>query len=246
MLPVGVTHCPTPGGLDFNKLLRIASCAAVSHNGEAQKRKEKIMADKPTVKYEVRAQRDPINNVTIYVPAIVDRNAAKSLATVIENAIDRGLIVGVKPSAANGIATGLCEQLFKEFRDGNAVNFDGYFYGRLYLDGTVNADGRITSENSINIRLVKGAKWALATNDFSFTNIADDKTPNVEFLISACTGAVRGKLIKEQAILVNGSTFGDDAEHVSAKFVFADGGGRKRTRLECGRSSNCIAPSPHP
>ena len=47
------------------------------------------MADKPTVKYEVRAQRDPINNVTIYVPAIVDRNAAKSLATVIENAIDR-------------------------------------------------------------------------------------------------------------------------------------------------------------
>ena len=48
------------------------------------------MADKQTVKYEVRAQKDPINNVTIYVPAIVDRNAAKSLATVIENAIDRG------------------------------------------------------------------------------------------------------------------------------------------------------------
>ena len=48
------------------------------------------MADKPTVKYEVRAQKDRINNVTIYVPAIVDRNAAKSLATVIENAIDRG------------------------------------------------------------------------------------------------------------------------------------------------------------
>ena len=241
MLPVGVTHCPTPGGLDFNKLLRIASCAAVSHNGEAQKRKEKIMADKPTVKYEVRAQRDPINNVTIYVPAIVDRNAAKSLATVIENAIDRGLIVGVKPSAANGIATGLCEQLFKEFSDGNAVNFDGYFYGRLYLDGTVNADGRITSENSINIRLVKGAKWALATNDFSFTNIADDKTPNVEFLISACTGAVRGKLVKEQAILVNGSTFGDDAEHVSAKFVFADGTEVVGSVTSCGENLIAVA-----
>ena len=36
MSPV-YTHCPTPGGLDFNKLPRIASCAAVSHNGEAQK-----------------------------------------------------------------------------------------------------------------------------------------------------------------------------------------------------------------
>ena len=34
--------------------------------------------------HDFRAQRDPINNVTIYVPAIVDRNAAKSLATVIE------------------------------------------------------------------------------------------------------------------------------------------------------------------
>ena len=199
------------------------------------------MADKPTVKYEVRAQRDPVNNVTIYVPAIVDRSAAKSLATVIENAIDRGLIVGVKPSAANGIATGLCEQLFKEFKDGNAVNFDGYFYGRLYLDGTVNADGRITSENSINIRLVKGAKWALATNDFSFTNIADDKTPNVEFLISACTGAVRGKLVKEQAILVNGSTFGDDAEHVSAKFVFEDGTEVVGSVTSCGENLITVA-----
>ena len=199
------------------------------------------MADKPTVKYEVRAQKDPINNVTIYVPAIVDRNAAKSLATVIENAIDRGLIVGVKPSAANGIATGLCEQLFKEFKDGNSVNFDGYFYGRLYLDGTVGADGRITAANSINIRLVKGVKWALAANDFSFTNVADDKTPIVEFLISAATGAVRGRLIKDQAILVNGSTFGDDAEHVSAKFVFNEGTEVVGTISSCGENLITVA-----
>jgi len=93
------------------------------------------MADKPTVKYEVRAQRDPVNNVTIYVPAIVDRNAAKSLAT------------------------GLCEQLFKEFRDGNAVNFDGYFYGRLYLDGTVNADGRISFANRVNTSSRPDGDW---------------------------------------------------------------------------------------
>jgi len=199
------------------------------------------MADKPTVKYEVRAQRDPINNVTIYVPAIVDRNSAKSLATVIENAIDRGLIVGVKPSAANGIATGLCEQLFKEFKDGNSVNFDGYFYGRLYLDGTVGTDGRITAANSINIRLVKGVKWALAASDFSFTNVADDKTPDVEFLISAATGAVRGKLIKGQAILVNGSTFGDDAEHVSAKFVFDEGTEVVGTVTSCGENLITVA-----
>jgi len=199
------------------------------------------MADKPTVKYEVRAQKDPINNVTIYVPAIVDRSAAKSLATVIENAIDRGLIVGVKPSAASGIATGLCEQLFKEFKDGNSVNFDGYFYGRIYLDGTVGADGRLTGSNAINIRLVKGTKFSLAMRDFSFTNVADDKTPNVEFLISASTGAVRGKLIKSQAILVNGSTFGDDAEHVSAKFAFDEGTEVVGTISSCGENLITVA-----
>ncbi len=30
------------------------------------------------------------------------------------------------------------------------------FHGRLYLDGTVSSDGRITGDNSINIRLIKG------------------------------------------------------------------------------------------
>ena len=186
------------------------------------------MAEKPTLKYEVRAQRDPINNTTVYVPAIVDRAATKSLAAVIENAIDRSLIVGVKPSAASGIATGLCEQLFKEFKDGNAVDFDGYFYGRLYLDGKVSSDGRITGENSVNVRLTKGPKWRLSTGDFSFTNIADDKTPIVDFLISAATGAARGKLIKGQSILVNGSVFGDKAANVTAKFVYGDG-----TEVDC-------------
>ena len=149
------------------------------------------MAEKPVIRYEVRAQRDPINNTTVYVPAIVDRSATKSLTTVIENAIDRGLIVGIKASAASGIATGLCEQLIKEFKDGNSVNFGGYFHGRLYLDGTVSGDGRITGANSVNIRLIKGVKWALAASDFSFMNIVDDKTPVVDFAISSA-GAARG------------------------------------------------------
>ena len=199
------------------------------------------MADKPIVKYEVRAQRDPVNNTTVYVPAIVERAATKSLATVIENAIDRSLIVGVKPSAASGIATGLCEQLFKEFKDGNAVNFDGYFYGRLYLDGKVGAEGRITGENSINVRLTKGPKWKLSTDDFSFTNVADDKTPVVDFLISSSAGAVRGRLIKDQAILVNGSVFGDAAAGVSVKFVYGEGTEVAGTVTSCGENLIAVA-----
>ena len=102
-------------------------------------------------------------------------------------------------------------------------------------------DGRITAANSINIRLVKGVKWALAASDFSFTNVADDKTPDVEFLISAATGAVRGKLIKGQAILVNGSTFGDDSAHVSAKFVFEDGTEVVGSVTSCGENLITVA-----
>ena len=194
------------------------------------------MAEKPVIKYEVRAQRDSVNNTTVYVPAIVDRSATKNLSAVIENAIDRSLIVGVKPSAANGIATGLCEQLFKEFKDGNAVNFDGYFYGRLYLDGTVSGDGRISGENSINIRLAKGPKWKLSTDDFSFTNVADGKTPVVDFLISSTSGAARGKLVKGAAILVNGSVFGDAADGVAVKFVYGDGTEVDGVATSCGEN----------
>ena len=35
-------------------------------------------------------------------------------------------------------------------------NFGGYFHGRLYLDGTVSGDGRITGATSVNIRLING------------------------------------------------------------------------------------------
>ena len=115
------------------------------------------------------------------------------------------------------------------------------FHGRLYLDGTVSSDGRITGDNSINIRLIKGVKWALAANDFSFTNVADDKTPVVDFLISSATGAVRGKLIKGQGILVNGSVFGDDATSVSVKFVYGDGSEVAGTVTSCGENLVAVA-----
>ena len=198
------------------------------------------MAEKPVIRYEVRAQRDPINNTTVYVPAIVDRSATKSLTTVIENAIDRGLIVGIKASAASGIATGLCEQLIKEFKDGNSVNFGGYFHGRLYLDGTVSGDGRITGANSVNIRLIKGVKWALAASDFSFMNIVDDKTPVVDFAISSA-GAARGKLVKGQSVLVNGTTFGENAADVAVRFVYGDGAEATATVTGCGENLISVA-----
>ena len=52
---------------------------------------------------------------------------------------------------------------------------------------------------------------------------------------------MRGKLIKEQAILVNGSTFGDDAAHVSAKFVFEDGTEVVGSVTSCGENLITVA-----
>ena len=40
------------------------------------------------------------------VPVLVDRRQPTDLSAVIENAIDRSLIAGLKPSAAEGIADG--------------------------------------------------------------------------------------------------------------------------------------------
>ena len=123
---------------------------------------------------------------------------------------------------------------------GNSVNFGGYFHGRLYLDGTVSGDGRITGANSVNIRLIKGVKWALAASDFSFMNIVDDKTPVVDFAISSA-GAARGKLVKGQSVLVNGTTFGENAADVAVRFAYGDGAEATATVTGCGENLISIA-----
>ena len=130
---------------------------------------------KVSIDYRLQFTTTP-DGQTCLVPAITDRRASLDLSDVVKDAILCGRVAALKNEAVEPIALAIAEEIYAALQQGDSVNFDGYFYGRLYLDGTVNADGRITSENSINIRLVKGAKWALATNDFSFTNIADDKT----------------------------------------------------------------------
>ena len=79
------------------------------------------------------------------VPVIVDRLQPIDLATLIENAVDRGLIAGLKGSAAQLIAEGVAEQLAHEFMRGHSVAFGQYFYGRPYLSGQVSANGNLTS-----------------------------------------------------------------------------------------------------
>ena len=55
---------------------------------------------KHKISYTVRTTRAPGETEDSTIPAIVDRRQPTELAAVIENCIDRGLIAGLKPSAA--------------------------------------------------------------------------------------------------------------------------------------------------
>jgi len=160
--------------------------------------------DKPIIYYEVRAQVNRITGAPMYVPAIVQREQTIPLDEIIRRAIDRGLIAGLKPSAAAQIANAICQQMYEEFSRGRGVKFGNYFYARLYLDGTTDSDGRLTDANSVNVRFANGAAFRLTRDMFSFSNVATDDIPKVEFLLSSDNDAERDYLIRGAAIQLNG------------------------------------------
>jgi hypothetical protein len=134
--------------------------------------------DKAKLKFEVRTQKDPQDETkTLFVPAIVDRSDPLSLAQVVYNAIDTGRIAGLKTNAARGIAEGICDQIYQELLRGNSIAFGKYFYVSLFLSGTVaDAAASLTSANTVNVRLRQGNDFRVALGDFSWTNVANDKT----------------------------------------------------------------------
>ena len=144
--------------------------------------------------YTVRATLAPGETVESLVPVLVDRRQPTDLSAVIENAIDRSLIAGLKPSAAEGIADGIARQLAHEFAKGRSVGFGHYFYGRPYLSGTVDANGRLTAENRINVRLYKGEDFKLTLDDFSFSYEDGGTLPKVDFVLSS-PGNLRGEVV---------------------------------------------------
>ena len=160
--------------------------------------------DKPILFYEVRVHQNRITGGPVYVPAIVEREEAVPLETVIERAIDRGLIAGIKPSAAKQIADAIAQQMYEEFRAGRGVKFGNYFYARLYLDGTSDSDGKLTGANSINVRFVNGSGFKLTMDMFSFSNVNGGDIPGTDFLISEADGAERGILLPAKPVILNG------------------------------------------
>ena len=148
--------------------------------------------DKPILFYDVRVQTSRVTGGTLYLPAIVEREEAVPLDVIIERAIDRGLIAGIKPSAAKQIADAIAQQMYEEFRAGRGVKFGNYFYARLYLDGTSDSDGKLTSANGINVRFANGTGFRLTMDMFSFSNVNGGDIPGTDFLISEADGAERG------------------------------------------------------
>ncbi len=168
--------------------------------------------DKPILFYEVRVQQNRTTGAPIYVPAIVDREEAVPLDTIIERAIDRGLIAGIKTSAAKQIADALAQQMYEEFKSGRGVKFGNYFYARLYLDGTSDSDGKLGKDNSINVRFVQGAGFKLSMDQFSFSNIAGGDIPGTDFLISEADGAERSILLPNENVILNGVNLWKDGD----------------------------------
>ena len=159
---------------------------------------------KPKLYYEVRQTTNPATGQPVFWPAIIDRDQSVTLEDVIKNAIDRGVIAGLKVSAAKQIADAVCQQMYEEFKGARGVKFGNYFYARLYLDGQSDDTGKLTSENRINVRFVNGAGFKLDRSDFSFEFANSDVIPSLQFLINDADGAERD-MIASDTIMVNGN-----------------------------------------
>ena len=175
--------------------------------------------------YTVRTTLAPGETEPSTIPVIVDRRQPTSLTAVVENAIDRNLIAGLKPSAAEGIADGIARQLAYEFVRGRSISFGQYFYGRPYLSGTVDANGQLTSDNKINVRLYKGEDFKLTLDDFSFTFEDGGNMPKIDFVVSE-GGGTRGEITAGAEIRINGRMLHLDGDTNTATFTEVGGAGQ--------------------
>lgn len=165
---------------------------------------------KAKLAYTVRSTRAPGETSDTIVPVLVDRLQPVDLQTVVENCIDRGLIAGLKPTAAQTIADGVAAQLAREFSLGRGVMFGNYFYGRPYLSGVVGENGRVTSANKINVRLYKGEAFKLLLSDYSMNFDGSGDSVKIAWVMgdtSDAGGNTRGTIVAAKPVIVQGSNF---------------------------------------
>ena len=143
------------------------------------------MANKPVINYKGVMMEDPSDRTKkICVPQIVDRNQTKTIADIVYSAIDRGLVAGLKPEAAQSIADGIMTQLGEVLNQGTGVLFGDYFAVRPYLSGTIpNLLSQLTAANKLRARFITGGAYRLDERKFSFHNTTEsDAVPLITLI----------------------------------------------------------------
>ena len=143
---------------------------------------------KVNIDYKLQVTTTPTGEQYM-VPAITNRKASLDLTDVVKNAIKCCRIAAIKNEAVEPIAVALAEEIYDALKNGEAVNFDGYFAVAPYLDGTTDANGQLTDENLMNARLHKGEKFKLNLKDFSWHLEGSELDPSIVRLANASDGA---------------------------------------------------------
>ena len=164
---------------------------------------------KPVINYKGHMTENPADRAgaKICIPQIVDRNQVLTLEQVVVEAIDRGLIAGLKSSAAKSIADGTMIQLGKTLNGGTGVIFGEFFAVRPYLTGTIeNMLAPITSANKLRVRFVPGSAYKLDEKDFSFHNVtAAENVPKVTTVAPASTTGADGTWAPAEGVNIVGA-----------------------------------------
>lgn len=180
---------------------------------------------KPIINYKAVAQLNSVSHKTLYRPTVVDRGEPVTLEVILQRAHDRGYLPGLKPEGAAGVASGICQQMVAEFRNGNSIKFGDYFRGALYLSGQCGADGKLGPDNEINVRLIKGKGFGLDTANYDFQNVESENVPKLEFVISDYPGALRNKPVVGQLLFVNGEKLTGEGTETAVELWATDATG---------------------
>ena len=174
--------------------------------------------ERATLRYDIREQKIPNTDRTALVPIIVDREKPVTLAQVITHAIDTGRIAGLKMSAVESLAAGICDQMYQEFLAGDAVKFAEYFTAKLYLCGSVDSKtARVAGNDAVklNVRLAQGTAFRVSKDDYSWTSVTDGNAPFIDDIMSS-TGT-RGEIAKNNPFDIEGKNFGTSRSAIKAK-----------------------------
>ena len=164
---------------------------------------------KPVINYKGYMTVNPADRTgaKICIPQIVDRNQVKTLESIVEEAIDRGLIAGLKPSAAAGVAQGIMIQLGQTLNSGTGIIFGEYFAVRPYLTGTIeNLLAPISSDNKLRVRFVPGSAYRLDEKNFSFHNVTpSENMPDINDVVPSGIGEKSGTWKVDKALNLTGN-----------------------------------------